>query len=148
MCEPTTAIYALAALSALASVSQGIQQQDVANYNARVSENNALVERQIGQIEEMRFRRETRRRLAAQRAADSASGFDMTFGTPLALARESAANAEFDAQLIRFNGARSADRFRSAAALERSQGKAALQTGIAGAGLSLLRGYTDGELAA
>jgi len=132
MCDPTTA----AILSAVGTVSQGyaaMQQgkyeQGVANYNARLAENEAQRERNIGTEEENKQRRAAAEMLSQQRAQIGASGVDISSGSAMNLQQDTITLAEVDARRIRTNYDYAYQAKQNEAKLQRAQGKAAAQAG-------------------
>ncbi len=122
MCEPTTlATMALAGsllatgVSAVGMYQQGQSQKALGEYNAKVSENNAIVQQQAaedarrrGDIAEDAQRRQTRQMLGAQRAAIGAQGGVLTDQSTEAILADTAQFGELDALTVRNNAAREA----------------------------------------
>jgi hypothetical protein len=125
-------------LQAVGFVAQGAQAKAAADYNARVAENAAVAERQRAEVEVGRHRRRAQLLLSSQRAAAGASGVQFE-GSPLLVMAESAAEAEYDAQLIRYGGETRATNLYAQAAAERMQGRAARIGSYFGAASSLLK---------
>jgi len=127
------------AVSAVSAIQAGRSQEKMAEYNAAVSERDALAARQKAGFDEAAHRRRTRKFLGKQRALYGKSG--VTFeGSPLLVMEETAAEAELDALAIRYGGEIEAGRHLSLAELERARGKQAKRAGYLGAGTSLLTG--------
>lgn len=93
---------------AQAAKAEGAYAAQVANQNAKVATQQADYERQLGNIEEEKQRRNVRLMLGSQRAALAANGIDTTSGTALDLQSETAQLGEEDALAIRANAARRA----------------------------------------
>ena len=140
MCDPVTASIVLAVgaagLSAASAYQMNKNQEAIANYNADT-------ERDTGYQNELAFRDEARRNIAAQTARLSASGVALDSGTPLLLLSDSAKNSELDAITIRRNAAAKSGAYRfqasvynraaplsAAAALFSSASSAALASGF------------------
>lgn len=122
MCEPITlssvaawGSIAAAGISAYGMYQQGQSQKALGEYNAKVSENNAIVQQQAaedarrrGDIAEDAQRRQTRQMLAAQRAAIGAQGGVLTDQSTEAILADTAQFGELDALTVRNNAAREA----------------------------------------
>lgn len=116
MCDPASALLvASIGLSVFGGVQQaqaakaeGEYAAQVANNNAKVATQQADYERQLGNIEEEKHRRNVRQMLGSQRAALAANGIDTASGTALDLQAETAQFGEEDALAIRANAARKA----------------------------------------
>lgn len=115
MCSPVAFLAASALFTGFGAIQQasaarqqGEYEAAVANNNAKVAQQQAENERQIGNIEEEQHRRRVRQALGAQRAALAANGIDTTSGTALDLQTETAQFGEEDALTIRANAARKA----------------------------------------
>lgn len=126
-------------LSAASAVMQGVQAKNTANYNAKMADRQAEETRLTAAAEEDRQRARSTKVLSAMRTRIAASGVDLE-GSPLLALEEGAANAEYDALAIRHAGSSQEARLRAQAALERSQGKAALFGGVMQAGATVLGG--------
>ncbi|MHB0785574.1 virion core protein, T7 gp14 family [Bradyrhizobium sp. 5.13L] len=123
-------------------------------YSAAVSEMNAtLADRRAkdaierGQIAEQRKRQEVAAIVGKQRAAMSANGVDLTFGSPLDTLIDTATMGEIDALTIRTNANREAYDYRVQAAngranatLQRSQADSAEMGGYLKAAGTILGG--------
>lgn len=106
MCYIAAAIALVAAgVSAASAYQQNKSQEAIANYNA---DN----ERDIGFQNELAFRDEARRDIAAHTARLAASNVALDAGTPLLLLSESARNKEYDAINIRRNAAAKSGAYR------------------------------------
>lgn len=123
------AVMAVAAVvSAVGAVRSAQANSAAANFNAQVSERNAVVARQQAAADEARQRSITQRRLGSIRAAYGASGVTME-GTPLDLLEDSAAQAELDALTIRYKGELAAIGAGDDATLQRARAKSAREEG-------------------
>lgn len=107
-------------------------QNQQADYNAAVARNNALQAQYSAQYEEERSRDEARRRLSSQFASRSGITPD---GAPLEVLGAAAAEAELDAQAIRYGGA-------SRARAAQQQGDAIVARQRSAAGKAVLGGAT------
>jgi hypothetical protein len=102
-------------------------QQSAYDYNADVAvENSRIAWQQAGAREEAQ-RRRGRQVLGAQAAATAQAGVDVGSGSPLAIAAQSARNAELDALNIRYEGGLQARGFDIEAENLRYQGRVAGQ---------------------
>jgi hypothetical protein len=133
------AALASAGVSAVGALVQGGQAKAMADYNAKVAENDARAAELQAGYEEERFRDRAGKLRSAQRAAVAKSGIDLE-GSPLAVMEETALEAEMDALSIRQQGSVEAARARSRAALDRMEGKAAKTASYFRAASSLLNG--------
>lgn len=141
---------ALSAIGTLAgagaSIAGGIQANNVAQYNAKVAENNALGEQQRAAYEADLTRDNVRRVIGAQRAAGAASGLDITTGTPVAVLGDTAKAGELDVLARLYAGESAATAYQNDAQRFRAEGKAAKTAGFINAGTNLLSGF--GKMAA
>lgn len=129
-----------------ASIAGGIQANNVAQYNAKVAENNALGEQQRAAYEADLTRDNVRRVIGAQRAAGAASGLDITTGTPVAVLGDTAKAGELDVLARLYAGESAATAYQNDAQRFRAEGKAAKTAGFINAGTNLLSGF--GKMAA
>lgn len=141
----TEVLIALTAFSAVVgaagTLQAGAAQAEAAEFNARVSEQEAQRARQAAAFEEQRLRDAARRVAGAQRAAIGASGIGFE-GSPLLVMADTAEEAELDALAIRFSGSTAEARAKSQAALDRLQARQARTAGFFQAGASILGGAT------
>ena len=144
MCEPATIIAVTTAVtagfSAVQQRQQGRFQERTAEYNARVSENQAEETRNAGVEQENSHRERVARLQATQRAQLGASGVDANSGSALQLQQDTALSGEVDAIRIRNNALNQADSLDSGAALTRLEGANARQAGNAEAVGTILGG--------
>jgi len=111
MCEPTTIAAGAMLVSSVytaqqqraSSQAQGQHQQGVAEYNARVAENEATQIRNEGVEQENIQRRKTAELQSKQRAQLASRNIDLTTGSALQLQEETAELGEVDALRIRSN---------------------------------------------
>ena len=126
MCNPV----AIQAVVAVASTAYTIQTQrakgkhdkGVADYNARVSENEAQKTREVGVEAENIHRRKAAALLSEQRAQLGAAGVELGSGSPLQLQEDTVALGEADALRIRSNYEARAESLETSAGLTRSKG--------------------------
>lgn len=133
MCEPTTIMLAVSVVSAAFSArqqrQQGEFQKDVADYNARVAENEAEETRAVGVERENIQRRRTAELISKQRAQLGAANVDLGSGSALQLQEDAEILGEADALRIRSNFERRAGSLDTGAALTESQGEFAESAG-------------------
>ena len=128
--------------SAVGGVASGIQQNRVADYNAKVASNNAMAEQQRAAYDAGLIRDDKRRVIGTQRAAQAANGL-MLSGSPVAVLGDTSGQAELDVLARLYGGDSSASAERNNARLQRASGKAAMGGAILGAGTTLLTGLGD-----
>jgi len=97
--------------------------QATAEYNAKVTENEAVLARRERALEEDRLRRESIRLAATQRTATAASGVEMS-GSPLQALADTYFNTQLDAIRIQYAGDIDETRAEANAALTRAEGRA------------------------
>ncbi len=120
---------ASAVAASYAQKKQGEHEDDVAKYNARVTENEAEKVRSKGVEEENIQRQKTAQLLSKQRAALGAANVDLASGTPLDIQEDTVLLGEVDALRIRSNFDTEAESLEEQASLTRGQGKAARRQG-------------------
>ena len=123
----------------LGAMNEGRAAQKIANRNAAVSEQNAVIARQNAKAQEESFRREATRRQGSRRAAAGASGLQLT-GSPLAVLEDAAREEELDALEIRYQGTLQTQSYQNQAGTQRFEGRAAKSQSISKAGAALLGG--------
>lgn len=128
-------------VSAASAIAQGNAQNAMAKYNAKLAERDAEARRRQASMDEELSRSRSSAIMSRQRAVMAAAGVDTSSGTPLAIAEQSAEDAEMDALAIRYGGAIGAQRFQEEANLSRMQGRSAKQAGMFRAGSTLLTGF-------
>jgi hypothetical protein len=135
MCNPAAVqigvSIASAAAAGYAQKQQGEHEDDVAKYNARVTENEAEKVRAKGVEEENTLREKNAQLLAKQRAQIGASSVDLSSGTPLDIQEDTVVLGEVDALRVRTNFQEQAEGLDEQASLTRSMGKAAKERGQA-----------------
>ena len=126
--------------SAGMSIMQGYQQQKIANQNAANMRAQAAREEQAAarnaQIAAQRRKRERARATVAY----AASGVDISSGSPLIVEAEDDYQSEINEATIRAQGADTAWKSRSQAAIEVAKGSAAVTAGYGKAAGSLAQG--------
>lgn len=146
-------LVASTAISAIGAIQAGQAAQSEANaraqanqYNAKVREMQAGIERQQANAREEQQRRKARQLLGQQRGAIAQSGVGM-MGSALDIAEESAARAELDSLTIRYEGELAAKGLladaegeRYEASVNRMAGKNAMRGAYLSAGSALLSG--------
>ena len=146
MCEPTTILATVAVVSAAFTANQQVQQgkfkKGVADYNARVAENEAEDTRNAGVERENIQRRKTAELLSKQRAQIGAANIDLTSGSALQLQEDTETLGEADALRIRSNFESRAEALETGAELTRTQGEFAESAGRGAAFSTLLQGAT------
>lgn len=134
---------AATAISAGASIAQGMAAKKQAGFQAAVAQQQADRERQNAASAENDFRRQQSRMLAARRAGLGASGVDASTGSALFTSQDFAGETEINALRIRNGGEVRATRAEQSAALQRQAGKNAQTGGFFRAGSSLLKGVSN-----
>lgn len=158
MCDITAGIaIATALVGAAGSIQQGKAANAAAKYNANVAEMNARISDnrardalERGKIEEQAKRREISQFKGRQEAAMAANGVDLSFGSPLDALVDTAMVGEIDALTVRSNANREAYGHKVDAAnktaqanLSKMEGKAAKTGSYWSAAGTLLSGAGD-----
>lgn len=105
MVEPVTALKAAAtAVSSVGKIVSARQQAAMSQYQAAMAHQKAEYQRQLAASHEAKARKEDEKFLAQQRARLSAAGVDISQGSALLAQENAAAQAEFDARMIRSTG--------------------------------------------
>lgn len=128
-------------VSAIGAISAAQAQQDVANYNAKVADNNAKAELERAAYESGIIEDERNRVLGAQRAAAASSGVELKSGSPLAVFGDSYKAGELDVLSRLYGGRAAATAFGNDATRFRAEGKAAKQAGTINAVSSVIGGF-------
>ena len=143
MCEPTTILAAVTLISGAFQANQQRQQgkfqKGVADYNARVAENEAQETRRAGVERENIQRRRTAELVSKQRAQLGAAGVDLGSGSALQLQEDAIVQGEADALRIRSNFENRAGALETGAALTERQGEFAEAAGNNAAAGTLLK---------
>jgi hypothetical protein len=141
MCDlATVALAGGTALQAASSISQGAAASRAGKMNAAISDSNARVVAARGAFEEAKVRDQVDRVLAGQRAYYADAGLDLTTGSPIATAAQSAAQGEVDAVLTRQKAQADSEGLKLQAEQQRAQARQAMAQGIFGAATTLLSG--------
>ena len=130
------------AIGAIGDLFSGYQQNEMAKYNARVLQNQAIASEQKAQFDMTREREATQRLLSTQRARYAAAGVTFTGGSPLQVMEKTAEQGELDAQAIRYGGALQAAGYQAKARMARWEGKVAQVSSYFKAGQSILSTFT------
>lgn len=129
MCEPMTIATTLAVVSTVgqgyAAKKQGKYQKGVADYNARVQDNEATEVRAKGVEEENIQRERTAKLLSKQRAQMGAANVELGTGSALDIQEETELLGEVDALRIKSSFERKATSLETGAELTRAEGEAA-----------------------
>lgn len=134
------AMIAATAFSAVSAVQQGQQQKKYNEWQAAQAEAEAQAEREMGEIQGARVRRQGRSQQSEARAALAASGVEVGAGTPVQIQGEIERRSEVDALNYILYGERKGARLEQEAAASRLAGKNAQAAGYRGAIGSVLRG--------
>lgn len=144
MCEPTMIAGGAILVSSLFTAQQqrakGKHQQGVAEYNARVAENEAQQIRNVGVEQENVQRSKTAELQSKQRAQLASRNIDLTTGSALQLQEETAELGEVDALRIRSNTENRVEAALSQADLTRREGQFASESSKGKAFGTLLSG--------
>lgn len=142
MCEPATIMATVAvvqgAFTAQQQVQQGRYQRGVAEYNARVAENEAQETINKGVEAENIQRRKTAELISKQRAQLGAANIELGSGSALQLQEDAAALGEADALRIRSNFEDRAESLETGAEFTREAGRQAERAGRTAAFTTLL----------
>lgn len=133
-------------VAAIGTVVEGIGAYGQARAQAKVQKQQAAHRRQVAQRDEEDLRRRQRATMARQRALMGAAGVDLSSGTPLRLAEQTAEEAEYQALRLRSQGVTEATRLRQQASLTKQQGTMALLGGVTRGGAQLFQVYGDYNL--
>lgn len=125
-------------LGAGASIMQGQQAADQAEYQAGIAEQRAAQERDAAVAQAEKIRRAARQQQGEATAALSASGVSLGSGTALRISNEIYRTSEEDAYQTILSGRRAYDAGAAQAGLLRSSGQNSATAGFVNAGSSLL----------
>lgn len=133
MCSLTFAVAAISAVSTIAqgyaAKQKGEYDNSVAQYNARVQENQATMTANKGVQAENAQRQRTAQLIAQQRAQIGANNISLNSGSASNLIQDTSMLGEMDALRIKSNYAQQVDSMNQQAMLTRNQGAAALSAG-------------------
>ena len=127
-------------VSALGAIQQGKAANQQAKTQAEMYARQAERERQMGELNAARKRKEGKRVAGTQRAILGAGGGDMSEGSALLAQSELAEEAELNARLLESNAEAKVSSLQAQGVLERARGKAAQTAGYIRAGSALLKG--------
>lgn len=148
MCEPTTAMMVMTAISMYGQIKQGETQAEISNANAAALDTQAQRVAEAGSIKEQAHRAEVQKLLSAQTAQAGASGADVASQSFKGVMEDTAVGGEFDALQLRTNALRDAWGLQTQAKGLRWAGSAARQAGYMGAAGSALTGFIGADTAA
>jgi len=117
-------------LSAYTTYSAADNAKDLADYNKKVQDNNALAALQQGAVAASEHRQKVRQMIATQNAAYSSAGVDSSTGTAAQIQTDTAGFGELDALRILNNAQNAATGMRAQGALEQWKGDAAFTNGM------------------
>ena len=137
--EVPTLLAVSTAVSTAGAITSAVGQAKMANFNARIAEQDAAAARQQGEAEAARKRRAVARALGQRRAAFGAAGVTVE-GSPLDLLEDLAAESEIEALDIRRRSLLRARELGIGAARSRFQAGVALEKGAFGATTTALDG--------
>lgn len=134
----------LAVAGAGLQIAQGVAANNAAKTNARYAELEGRYAMDAAQSNAADLRYKGQFLLGEERAAQAKAGVDLSAGSPVTAAAESARNIEYDALKIMRGGEYQRWGKKAEASIERARGKAAMTGSILGAGVSLLdNGYRN-----
>jgi len=127
-------------VTAYGQAQQGKAANKIAQRNAQIQNNNALIAQQNAEFNAQLKERDDKRRRASMRTKLSASGVQVFDGTNLIALAEQEFTDDLNAQLIRRGGTIDSANLRQQAGITSAQGQVAQSAGNVGAGASLLTG--------
>lgn len=127
-------------MQAAGGIYQGLQAKYTSEYNAAVAKEEAKTEEVLTEITIQRHRRFAKKLQSAQIARYGAAGVTLE-GSPILVMADSAAEAELDEALIKFEGASKAGALRREASLQKMYGKSALYGALISAGQTGVQAY-------
>lgn len=128
----------------MSSISNGQQQQDMANYQAAQANADAQAEREVAQVNADKIRKAAKSQQSSARSALAASGVVADAGTPLMIQGDIIERGEGDALTELLTGTRKGRKLDAEASGLRVAGSNAKANGYANAAGSLLA--TGGEI--
>lgn len=129
-------------VSAAGSIVSGVQQQQLANAQAKALEQQALADSQASGYEAQRERRQQELRLANARAQVGASGVAMS-GSPSEVLVANAREGEMDIRAIQYGSQIRQNNLYTQGQIAKWQGKQAMASGIINAGTGLISGLSS-----
>ena len=140
-CDPVTMMIVATGAQAFGQFQQGRAAQQSAEYNAAIARQNAERTRQQTEVAKEQQDRERRLRLGANIASGAASGVGIeNLGDVMA---SNAMQEELDLLTLESEGLLRAQDFETQASLQEARGKQAMQSGIMGAGTTILGGISN-----
>jgi hypothetical protein len=127
---------------AVGSIQSAGAERDAAEFNAKVTEQQAKAEREAADAEAADYRRGEMRKVSAARAMRGATGVTMA-GSPLLIDESTVREVALGSARIGHAGSTRSWRLRQEAELERMRGRKAMQAGYWRAGKSLLSGFSS-----
>lgn len=127
-------------LQAAGGIYGGIKAKQTADYNAAVAKQEAKTEKVLTDIAIQRHRRAAKKLKGAQIAAYGASGVTLE-GSPILVIADSAADAELDEALIKFEGMSRVGALKREAKMQKEYGRSALYGALISAGQSAVQAY-------
>jgi hypothetical protein len=135
-------------ISAYGKYERGKAQQEMAEYNAAISRQDAEASIESAAYESVQKQKEVERTKSRMRALYGKAGVLTTAGSPLLAMIDTEAEGALDIAAIRKTGATQASRYRSQAELDMYEGKEAKRQGVYSATSTLLTmgasGYSSG----
>ena len=125
------------AVSAYGNFREGQDAAEAGEYNARIGREEAALTEQAGALQASRQREQVSRLIGAQKAITAGSGIELT-GSPIDVMMDTAAEGEFDAQIIEYNTRIQAARLRSGSTRDIELARASRTSGIFRAGSTIL----------
>lgn len=135
----TALLIAGTVISAISSIQQGAYQRKVANYNAKVLENEKVALQQKAELDVEKHRETVRRLKGSQRVATAASGIDFS-GSPVDVLFDTEKRSLLDEKIIKYNAQQGIAGTESEIALTLAEGDQAYRTGLIDAGTTILSG--------
>lgn len=126
-------------LTAVSALQQGAYQRKVADYNARVLENQKVAIKQKAELDVEQHKDKVKRLKASQRVAYLKSGVSLS-GSALDVISETEQQGLLDEKIIRYNAAQGIQGTEAEIALTLAGGEQAMRAGQLQAGASLLAG--------
>lgn len=133
---------AIAALTAAEAISSGIQANQQAKYNARVSEMNAEAARRNAELEKYKTERRKKQMLSHQKALYAKAGVKFE-GSPLEVLADTAAQYDLDKSIINYNSNVAYSRNMYEANFQRYAGKQRRTAGFIKGATTLLKGVNS-----
>lgn len=133
-------------MTVIGTISSAKASSDAASFNAQIARQNAAAATAQGEANAEQQRRINQSRISSIQAGFGASGIKEE-GSPLDVLASSAAQAELEVQIMRYNSSLKATGFLNNAALNTSQASSALTSGVfTAAGKGLLGGVQAREM--